>query len=83
MGLKTNGVSEKLQYDPTFTDRVIAASGPNAHPRLAEVMPSLLRHLHDFAREVNLTIGEWTAAVDFVSNIARLSIVSGSGRTAG
>jgi len=31
-------------------------------------MPSLLRHLHDFAREVNLTVAEWTAAVDLVSS---------------
>ena len=41
-------------YDPHFTDRVIAATGAGAHPRLARVMPSLVRHLHDFAREVGL-----------------------------
>lgn len=54
-------------YDPNFTDRVISATGPKAHPRVAEIMPSLLRHLHDFAREVDLTVAEWTAAVRFVS----------------
>ena len=57
----------KPAYVPAFTDRVIAATGPNAHARLAEVMPSLVRHLHDFAREVGLTIAEWSAAVEFVS----------------
>lgn len=57
----------KATYDPTFTDRVIAATGPEAHPRVAEIMPSLLRHLHHFAREVDLTVAEWSAAVDFVS----------------
>ena len=69
MGLKTNGVPKKpQQHDTTFTDKVIGATGPNADRRLAEVMPSLVRHLHAFAREVNLTVAEWTAAVDFVSN---------------
>lgn len=53
-------------YDSTFTDRVIAATGPKAHPRVAEIMPSLIRHLHDFAREVDLSVAEWNAAIDFV-----------------
>lgn len=57
---------EKPQYDPKFTDRVIAATGPKAHPRLAQIMPGLLRHLHDFAREENITVAEWTAAIDMV-----------------
>jgi catechol 1,2-dioxygenase len=65
-----NGTA-KLTYDPHFTNQVIAATGPNAHARLAQIMPSLLRHLHDFAREVGLTVGEWTAAVDFVSSPGR------------
>lgn len=58
---------QKPAHDPAFTDRVIAATGPGANARLAEVMPALLRHLHGFAREVNLTVAEWSAAVDFVS----------------
>lgn len=59
---------EKPQYDTKFTDMVIAATGPKAHPRLAQIMPSLLRHLHDFARETNITVSEWTAAIEFVSH---------------
>ena len=57
----------KKMYDLTLTDKVIAATGPNAHPRLAQIMPSLIRHLHDFAREVDLTVDEWTAGVELVS----------------
>lgn len=67
MTFKANSFFKKPQYDPTFTDRVIAATGPNANRRLVEVMPSLVRHLHAFAREVNLTVAEWMAAVEFVS----------------
>ena len=62
-----NGSSKQtFQMDFDFTSRVIAATGPNAQPRMAQIMPSLLRHLHDFAREVDLTVGEWMAGVDFV-----------------
>jgi hypothetical protein len=61
-----NGSSH--QYDPAFTDRVIAATGPQANRRLAEIMPSLVRHLHDFARETDITVAEWAAGVEFVSN---------------
>jgi len=62
-----NGLSKMSQTSSNFTERVIAATGPNAHPRLKEIIPSLVRHLHDFAREVKLTVGEWEAAVEFVS----------------
>ncbi|EAQ89146.1 hypothetical protein CHGG_05765 [Chaetomium globosum CBS 148.51] len=71
--LHTNGVPKKPQYDTTFTDRVISATGPNANGRLVEVMPSLVRHLHAFAREVNLTVAEWIAAVDFINECGKMS----------
>lgn len=64
-----SGIPEP-QYDPEFTNRVITATGPKAHPRLKQLMPSLLQHLHDFAREVNLTTAEWRAGVDLVSTYA-------------
>ncbi|KAK4186532.1 catechol 1,2-dioxygenase [Podospora australis] len=75
MEFKTNGVPKmpKPQYDPKFTDKVIAATGPHAHPRLAQIMPSLIRHLHDFAREVNLTVAEWSAAVDLINECGQMS----------
>ncbi|KAJ4292305.1 hypothetical protein N0V88_005937 [Collariella sp. IMI 366227] len=73
MAFQVNGLPKKPQYDATFTDKVIAATGPNAHRRLAQVMPSLIRHLHAFAREVDLTVGEWTAAVDFINECGKMS----------
>jgi catechol 1,2-dioxygenase len=66
MRFQTSGAGKKPQYDASFTGKVVAATGPNANPRLAQVMPSLVRHLHAFAREVDLTVAEWTAAVEFV-----------------
>ncbi|KAL2123904.1 hypothetical protein VTJ04DRAFT_269 [Mycothermus thermophilus] len=70
---RSNSISKTLQYDPTFTEQVIAATGPRANPRLAQIMPSLVRHLHDFAREVNLTVAEWSAAVDFLNECGKMS----------
>ncbi|KAM0696483.1 hypothetical protein Q7P36_003731 [Cladosporium allicinum] len=61
------------RFDPHFTDAVIAATGPKANPRLAQVMPSLIRHLHDFARENEITIDEWTAAVEMLNAAGRMS----------
>lgn len=54
------------RYDPNFTQNVINATGPKASPRMRQVMSSLVRHVHDFAREVDLTVDEWMAGVEAV-----------------
>ena len=41
------------------------ANAPN--PRLKEIMASLIRHLHDFARETKLTEQEWFAGIQFLT----------------
>src|SRR3954462_1130218 len=56
-----------------FTDKVIKAMGPSTSPRVREVMTSLIRHMHDFAREVKLTTPEYLAACDFVVRIGQMS----------
>ncbi|WP_347057076.1 dioxygenase [Blastococcus sp. HT6-30] len=42
-------------------------------PRLAEVMTALVRHLHDFAREVRLTEAEWMAAMQWLTATGKIS----------
>jgi hypothetical protein len=54
------------KYDPNFTRNVINAIGPNATPRMRSVMSSLIQHLHDFARENEITVEEWMAGVTLV-----------------
>lgn len=71
---QTNG-NPKVQYDPTFTDAVIAATGPKADPRLREVMTALIRHVHDFAREVNLTTDEYMAGVQMLNWAGQMRFV--------
>lgn len=56
-----------------FTDTVIGAIGPKTTPRTRELMSALIRHMHDFAREVKLTTPEYLAACDFVVRIGQMS----------
>jgi hydroxyquinol 1,2-dioxygenase len=42
-------------------------------PRTAELMSALVRHLHDFAREVRLTEAEWMAAVQWLTRTGQIS----------
>jgi hypothetical protein len=36
-------------------------------------MPALIRHLHDFAREIDLTVDEWAAGVSLVNWAGQMS----------
>ena len=53
--------------EETAADAVIESFGAQTDPRLREVLTALVRHLHAFAREVELTIGEWEQAIDFLT----------------
>tara|TARA_R110002051_G_scaffold70936_1_gene127837 strand:- start:2417 stop:3289 length:873 start_codon:yes stop_codon:yes gene_type:complete len=41
-------------------------------PRMREVMGSLVEHLHDFARDVNLTHDEWRTGIAFMEGCAAI-----------
>lgn len=70
----TNGASKpKPQYDPDFTSHVIKATGPKANPRVAKVVGSLIQHLHDFARDVDLTVDEWMMGVNMINRAGQMS----------
>ncbi|EGR48474.1 uncharacterized protein TRIREDRAFT_62165 [Trichoderma reesei QM6a] len=56
-----------------FTSHVIQAMGPNTSPRMRTVLSALIQHVHDFAREVNLTTDEWLAGVDMINWAGRMS----------
>ncbi|MGW6932730.1 dioxygenase family protein [Lentzea sp. NPDC054927] len=42
-------------------------------PRTAQLMTALVRHLHDFAREVRLTEAEWMAAIGWLTATGQIS----------
>lgn len=60
------------RFDPNFTQAVIDNMGPNTTPRNREVLGALVKHIHDFSREVELTIDEWMAGVKFVNELGRI-----------
>ena len=50
-----------------LTDAVLARLGGAQNPRFKQIMSSLVRHLHDFVRDVELTEAEWFAAIEFLT----------------
>lgn len=56
-----------------ITDVFMGYLGEDTDPRLKEVMGSLVRHLHAFARDVNLTHAEWNKAIDFLQRTGDIS----------
>ncbi|MGI5134010.1 MULTISPECIES: dioxygenase [unclassified Streptomyces] len=51
----------------TITEAVIATMRDTKDSRVAEILESLVRHLHSFVREVGLTEEEWAQGVDFLT----------------
>jgi protocatechuate 3,4-dioxygenase beta subunit len=55
----------------TITDAVIAQMGETPDARLREIMEAAVRHLHAFAREVNLTPDEWLKGIAFLTAVGQ------------
>ncbi|MBN9473591.1 MAG: hydroxyquinol 1,2-dioxygenase [Bordetella sp. SCN 67-23] len=56
-----------------ITQAVLARHAGTADPRVIEIMTSLVRHLHDFAREVRLTEDEWTKGIEFLTRCGHIT----------
>jgi hydroxyquinol 1,2-dioxygenase len=57
--------------EANLTEAVLAKLAAAADPRFRQVMTSLLRHLHAFAREVELTEAEWFAGIQFLTAVGQ------------
>ncbi|MBO4258195.1 dioxygenase family protein [Streptomyces griseorubiginosus] len=55
----------------TATDAVVESFRTTKDQRLRELLGSLTRHLHDFVREVEPTLGEWEQAIDFLTAVGQ------------
>jgi protocatechuate 3,4-dioxygenase beta subunit len=55
----------------TITDAVIEQMATTPDPRMKEIMASAVKHLHAFAREVNLTPGEWIKGIEFMTMVGK------------
>lgn len=56
-----------------LTDTFLGYFGEDTDPRLLEVMNSLAKHLHAFARETNLTHKEWEKGLDILRSAGNIS----------
>jgi protocatechuate 3,4-dioxygenase beta subunit len=54
-----------------LTDAVIASLGPDTPPRTRAVMAALVRHLHAFIEEVQLTEDEWLRGLQFLTAVGQ------------
>jgi protocatechuate 3,4-dioxygenase beta subunit len=56
----------------TITDAVLEQMAATPDPRLKAIMESAVRHLHAFAREVNLTPAEWLHGIAFLTRVGHM-----------
>lgn len=55
-----------------LTEAVVAKLAVCPDPRLKRVMEALIRHLHAFAREVELTEAEWATGIRFLTETGQM-----------
>ena len=53
--------------EKNLTEAVVARLSNTNDPRFKQLMTSLIRHLHSFVREVELTEEEWMAGIQFLT----------------
>jgi hydroxyquinol 1,2-dioxygenase len=57
----------------TITAEVLGRIVNTPNPRLKQIMTALIRHLHDFAREVELTEQEWFEGIRFLTDAGHIT----------
>lgn len=62
-----------LVTEENITDLAAQRWGTAHDPRTAELLQAFVRHLHAFAREVNLTEAEWMAAIGWLTATGQIS----------
>ena len=62
----------KFFTEAESVDAVNGRMGQGIDPRLQEVMASLIKHLHAFVKDVQLTQQEWEVAIDFLTRAGQI-----------
>ena len=55
----------------TVTEAALEQMANTANPRLKQIMNAAVRHLHAFAREVDLTPAEWLQGIQFMTAVGQ------------
>nr|WP_254217707.1 intradiol ring-cleavage dioxygenase [Burkholderia multivorans] len=69
---ETNVTNDHDDGDTRLTEQVVASFDGAPNPRLRMLMQSLVRHLHAFVRETELTEAEWMAAIRFLTETGQM-----------
>lgn len=56
----------------TITQAVLDQMASTSNPRLKEIMASAVKHLHAFAKDVNLTPAEWIKGIAFMTAVGKI-----------
>lgn len=62
-----------ISNDRELTEQVLAVMRRTSDPRLREILESLVRHLHEFVRDVTLTEDEFRAGTALVARLGQLT----------
>ncbi|GIH71981.1 intradiol ring-cleavage dioxygenase [Sphaerimonospora thailandensis] len=71
--MSTDISPEQAAREQGLVDRVLQSFDHCPDARLKEVMQALVRHLHDFLREVRLTEAEWAKAIEFLTQAGHIT----------
>jgi hydroxyquinol 1,2-dioxygenase len=62
--------------ETTVTEAVLTQMAGTPDLRLKEIMEAAVKHLHEFARDVNLTPAEWLTGIGFMTEIGKTCTAS-------
>src|ERR1700721_3826272 len=66
------GIPMPYATEENLTDLALKQWEACHSPRLRQIMKSLVKHLHGFARDVDLKQDEWLLAVDWLARTGKL-----------
>lgn len=64
---------KSIDHPDPYTDHVINSMSKDTDPRTKILFSSLVKHLHHFAREVDLTTEEWFQSCEFINQVGQIS----------
>lgn len=71
MQQSSNGARQN-KTDDAITAEVLARFSATPEPRLREIMLGLIKHLHAFVKEVQLTEAEWFQAIEILTEAGKM-----------
>jgi hydroxyquinol 1,2-dioxygenase len=69
----TDPRAELQEREELLTEQVIRSFEGTPSPRVRELLQTLVRSLHSYAREVRLTEEEWSQAIDFLTRTGHMT----------